>query len=449
MTNFSDIPKTDHQQSALTPGDHRVGAFTQAYMDYIVASPTSFHAASEAARLLTESGFQRLDARDSWSPAPGAFFLQNGGALIAWVTPETFDGFSIVGAHTDSPALKLKPTPQSRTNDGWGQLSVEVYGGPLYNSWLDRELQVAGIVMDRAGSTHLVQTGPIARIPQLAPHLDRQVNSDGLKLNAQKHLQPIWNVDDEDADILEAVAQRAGMQSKSDLAASELFLVPTEPPARFGVEQEFLAAGRQDNLSSSFAGLSALIGTFASHGNGGPSTRVSVLALFDHEEVGSASATGAHGPMLPTTLRRISLAAGKTDDEHARLLARTSLISADAGHSVHPNYPDKHDPDTRPVLGRGPILKVDADQRYSTSLEGTALWNSACESAGVTSQAFVSESSMRSGSTIGPALSTLLGVTTVDVGVGLLSMHSARELSHVLDNYALRNVLAAYWADSV
>lgn len=426
-----------------------IESFASDYIDYLTKSPSPYHAVTTAGRELELAGFTRVIRTDPWPKRPGKFFFIEQGALFAWINPEASvvesgtPSFAIVGTHSDSPSLKLKPTPQRTSPDGWGQLMVEIYGGPLFNSWLDRELLLAGQIVDSTGLTHLICTEPIARVSQLAPHLDRSVNAEGVKLDAQQHMQPVWTVDDADTQVLDLVAKTVGLVGKDDIAAFDLFLYPSQPGERFGADRQFIAAARQDNLSSTFAALRAfseLRSEQLAH-----AARVPVFVVFDHEEVGSATATGARGPLLRSSLRRVCAALGLDEEEFEQMLARSSVISADASHSVHPAYPGKHDPDTRPMMGRGPILKVDADQSYATSAPGSALWESVCKRAGFTSQHFVSESSMRSGSTIGPAISISLGVTTVDVGIPLLSMHSAREMSHVNDTPLLSKALSVYW----
>lgn len=419
------------------------GALAEDYLDFLLSSPTSYHAANQGAALLVEAGFIEVERAGQWPSDPGAYFLLQDGALIAWVQFRKAKGFAIAAAHTDSPALKLKPVPNKTTADGWGQLMVEIYGGPLNNSWLDRELILAGAVQDWEGNRRLVRTGPIAFIPQLAPHLDRQVNTNGLVLDPQTHMQPVWTVG-QSRDVLELVAEEAGFDSPQEIAASELFLVPAQEPSIFGVDNQFVMSSRQDNLSSTFVGLDAL-SRVVSNKQDSPSSRIPVLALFDHEEIGSGTPTGARGPLLEEVLERISWASGLGGEEHAQMLAATTLLSTDAAHSVNPAYPDKHGPDTRPVMGSGPALKMDADQSYATSLTGVATWRGACRSANVPNQVFVSHSSMRAGSTVGPLLATRLGVETVDVGIPILSMHSTRETSHVMDLFYLREAMEAYW----
>ncbi|WP_099332356.1 M18 family aminopeptidase [Actinomyces minihominis] len=432
------------EKSALTPASPEVIDYAADYADFILSSPTSYHAADQGAQLLTESGFTEVDRKGEWPTAAGRYFLVEDGALVAWVQDPRSHGFAITATHSDSPALKLKPIPQRTTADGWGQLMVEVYGGPLNNAWLDRELQVAGAVVDWDGNRRLIHTGPIAFIPQLAPHLDRGVNAEGVKLDPQRHMQPVWTIGEE-RDVMAVIADLAGFDSAADIAASELFLVPTQAPEVFGVDNQFFAAGRQDNLSSSFAGFHALTKLVAELNEDEALPRIPVLAMFDHEEIGSGTPTGARGPLLEEVLERISLALGLDGDARAQALATSTLLSADAAHSVNPGYEDKHGPETRPVMGKGPALKMDADQSYATSLGGVATWRKACRDAGVPTQVFVSHSSMRAGSTVGPLLATRLGIETVDVGIPILSMHSTREISHVVDPVYLSSAIRAFW----
>ena len=419
------------------------------YSAFITASPSSYHAAAEIARRLDAAGFSRVHEEEVWRrDAGGAYFVRDG-AVIAWWVPvhaSPTSSFRIIGCHTDSPALKVKPLGSSTTPDGWGHIDVEVYGGPLINSWLDREIGFAGRVIDREGHSHLVSTGAIARVPQLAIHLDREVYSTGLKLDHQIHIHPVWHADGAEAEsFFTVVAREAGLDSAEDIAGHDLVSFACEAPGRFGANGEFFAAGRQDNLSSVHAGLTA----FERLATGGDTATcddqaVAVFAAFDHEEVGSSTRSGACGPILETTLRRLAATLGADEDGYHRMLAGSSCISADAGHWVHPNYADRHDPATHPMPGRGPMLKVNADQRYATDAVGTALWTRACERAGVEHQVFVSNNAMPCGSTIGPLTATRLGITTVDVGIGMLSMHSAREMTHVADHLALSRVLEEY-----
>ena len=406
---------------------------------FVTESPTSFHAAAEGARRLVADGFITVDERAGFVAEPGSYVLVRDGALLAWRIPAGVGPgtpYRIVGAHTDSPGFVLKPRPDVGTS-GWQQLGMEIYGGPLLNSWLDRELGLAGRVVLSSGEQRLVRTGAIMRIPQLAIHLDRSVNENGVKLDRQAHTAPVWSVGRPDLMIMDQVALLAGCEV-DEIDAVDLSAYATTPPEIFGPNDEFLAAGRLDNLSSVHAGLVAMINN--PHGDA-----ITVLAAFDHEEIGSESRSGAAGPVLADVLARISAALGGSLDDHRRALAGSVCLSADTGHAVHPNYVQRHDPANRPLLNGGPLLKINANQRYATDAVGAALWRRACRAVGVPTQEFVSNNAVPCGSTIGPLTATRLGIRTVDVGIPLLSMHSARELAGVADPLALSRAMGAFY----
>ena len=412
---------------------------------FIAASPSSFHAAHEAAARLEAAGFERLDETKAWPTGAGRRFVVRDGAVIAWNQPASAAGhtpFRIVGTHTDSPGFKLKPKPTTAAH-GWLQAGVEVYGGPLLNSWLDRELELAGRLITTSGEQHLVRTGPFLRFPQLAVHLDRGVN-DGLRLDPQQHMNPVFGLTGpgggpESADVVGHLAGLAGIRS-SDVAGYDIVVADTAPGAVFGLDGAFFAAGRMDNLVSVHAGLAAVVAAPAD------ADHIAVFAAFDHEEVGSATRSGAAGPFLEDVLVRIGAGVSATESERLRAFAASWCFSADAGHSVHPNYAERHDPANRPVMGRGPLLKINAQQRYATDAVGAAEWNRVCEAAGVDYQEFVSNNTVPCGSTIGPITATRLGIRTVDIGVPLLSMHSARELCSIADAEALTAALTTFLA---
>jgi aspartyl aminopeptidase len=405
---------------------------------YLTASPSSFHAAAEGARRLAAAGFAEQDESADWDASPGGHYLVRDGALLAWRLPPDADPrtpYRIVGAHTDSPGFAVKPNPDLGGH-GYQQLGVEVYGAPLLNSWLDRELGLAGRVVLADGRVELVRTEAIMRIPQLAIHLDRGVNDDGLKLDKQSHTAPVWGVGRPDRRLVDHLADLVDCVA-DEIDGLDLMAYDTTAPAVFGPDQEFLAAGRLDNLSGVHSGLTALI---SSRGE----ERIEVLAAFDHEELGSASRTGASGPILADVLERMAAARGLSTDQHHRVLARSWCLSVDSGHALHPNYPQRHDPANRPVLNGGPLLKINANQRYATDAQGAAHWRRACRAAGVPTQEFVSNNSVPCGSTIGPLTATRLGVPTVDVGLPLLSMHSARELAGTQDPLDLTKAIEAF-----
>ena len=420
---------------------------------FVRASPSSFHAVAEAARRLTSAEFVELAENEEWPLVPGKYFAERDGAIVAWVMPESAVSttpFRIVGAHTDSPGFKLKPKPTTAQH-GWLQAGVEVYGGPLFNSWLDRELEFAGRLVFDDGTSALVRTGPFLRFAQLAVHLDRGVNSDGLTLNPQQHLNPVIGVGDAaDTDVIAHLATLAG-RAGSDVVGYDIVTADTAEPRVFGLDGALFASGRLDNLSSVHAGLVALIAvasaavlSAAVSSIAVPS--IAVFAAFDHEEVGSETRSGAAGPFLESVLARIGSVSTASTSDRARAFADSWCLSADAGHAVHPNYPERHDPANRPVVNRGPLLKINANQRYATDAFGAAEWARSCRQAGVDYQEFVSNNAVACGSTIGPITATRLGIRTVDVGIALLSMHSARELCGADDPAALCSALRAFLA---
>jgi aspartyl aminopeptidase len=407
---------------------------------FVEASPSSHHAAAEGARRLAAEGFAAQEESAEWSSESGGHYVIRDGALIAWRIPDSsrsFLPFRILGSHTDSTGFMLKPRPDI-SGYGWQQLGVEIYGAPLLNSWLDRELGLAGRLVLSDGTIQLVRTEAIMRIPQLAIHLDRSVNDDGLKLDKQLHTAPIWSVGHPGIHVLDHVAKAAGC-SAVDIDGYDLRVYDTAGPAVFGPHQEFFASPRLDNLSSMHASVVAII-------NSGESDAIQMMVAFDHEELGSASRSGASGPLLADVLARISAGLGATLDQRHRAVAESLCLSADTGHAIHPNYPNRHDPANQPLLNSGPLLKINANQRYATDGRGAALWRRICRKAGIPTQEFVSSNAMPCGSTIGPLTATRLGIATVDVGIPTLSMHSARELTGTDDPLALTRAMEAFLA---
>ena len=423
--------------------------------EFVMESPSSYHAAEAVARRLVAAGFTQLGEHQDWSAAPesagpGRYVLVRDGAVLAWIVPEGATPTTpvrILGAHTDSPGFKLKPR-STVLSHGWVQAGTEVYGGPLLNSWLDRELRLAGRLVTRDGATHLAATGPVARIPQLAIHLDRQVN-EGLKLGKQAHTTPVLSLagsaqEAAEADVLKVIADAAGVAA-DEVDGYDVVVADSQQPGVFGAEGEFFASGRLDNLSSVHAGVVALEQAAEEAASG---EVIPMLAAFDHEELGSASRSGAAGPFLEEVLGRIYAGLGATVTQRAQALAASWHLSSDAGHAVHPNYAERHDPANRPLPNGGPLLKINANQRYTTDAPGAAMWARVCRDAGVPTQEFVSNNDIPCGSTIGPITATRLGIRTVDVGIPLLSMHSAREMCGVEDvAYLTRAVRSFFTAE--
>ncbi|MET7377881.1 M18 family aminopeptidase [Streptomyces sp. NPDC005526] len=416
---------------------------TDDLMSFLAAGPSPYHAVANAAARLEKAGFRQVAETDAWDGTSGGKYVLRGGAIVAWYVPEgaaPHTPFRIVGAHTDSPNLRVKPQPDLGAH-GWRQVAVEIYGGPLLNSWLDRDLGLAGRLTLRDGSTRLVNVDrPLLRVPQLAIHLDRSVSSEGLKLDKQRHLQPVWGLGDEvgEGDLVSFLEEEAGVPA-GEAAGWDLMVHSVEPPAYLGRDRELVAGPRMDNLLSVHAATAALASVA-----GAELPCIPVLAAFDHEENGSQSDTGADGPLLGNVLERSVFARGGSYEDRARAFAGTVCLSSDTGHAVHPNYAERHDPTHHPRAGGGPILKVNVNNRYATDGSGRAVWAAACEKAGVPFQSFVSHNSMPCGTTIGPITAARHGIQTVDIGVAILSMHSARELCAADDPFLLANALAAF-----
>ncbi|WP_434592799.1 M18 family aminopeptidase [Streptomyces sp. A5-4] len=416
---------------------------TDDLMTFLAANPSPYHAVADAAERLEKAGFRHVAESEVWDATTGGKYVLRGGALIAWYVPEGADAhtpFRIIGAHTDSPHLHVKPQPDMGTQ-GWRQVAVEIYGGPLLNTWLDRDLGIAGRLILRDGSHRLVNIDrPLLRVPQLAVHMDRSVNTEGLKLDKQRHMQPIWGLGQvAEGDLIRFLEQEEGIAA-GDVIGWDLLAHALEAPSYLGRDREMVAGPRMDNLISVHAGVAALAASAGADGL----TSIPVLAAFDHEENGSQSDTGADGPLLGTVLERSVFARGGSYEDKARAFASTVCLSSDTGHAVHPNYPERHDPTHHPQVNGGPILKVNVNMRYATDGGGRAVFAAACEKAEVPWQNFVSNNSVPCGTTIGPITAARHGIQTVDIGVAILSMHSARELCGADDPYLLANAMTAF-----
>jgi aspartyl aminopeptidase len=421
--------------------------FNRGLLAFLKASPTPFHAVAAMAQRLLGEGFRRLDEGQAWQLAPGGryFVTRNDSALVAFslggANPAQ-SGLRMAGAHTDSPCLKLKPQPLL-AGDSYCRLGVEVYGGALFAPWFDRDLSLAGRVSclgaDNRLHTHLVDfRDPVAVIPSLAIHLDREVNKHH-EINPQKELPPLLLQDEkpEKIDFRRLLLARL-LQEKPDCGAREvldfeLSLYDTQPPALVGLNQDFIAGARLDNLLSCYTGLTALTAA------GGQ--QPALLVLNDHEEVGSASAAGAQGPFLRSVLKRIC----PCEEDFSRMVSRSLLISIDNAHGLHPNYRDKYDDNHGPRLNRGPVIKTNANQRYASNSQTAAVFRLLARRLRVPVQDFVVRSDMACGSTIGPLTAAEIGVRTLDVGVPTLAMHSIRELAGSRDGFYLFKVLQAFF----
>ena len=413
----------------------------QDLLEYIDSSPTPFHAVAETVTRLEACGYRPLDEAEPWNVGPGerVYVVRGGGSIAAFhmgnARPSDA-GFHLVGAHTDSPNLRVKPNPEIQQS-GYGQLGVEPYGGVLLHTWLDRDLSLAGRALLADGSARLVDFGrELLRVPSLAIHLNRKVNSEGLKLNAQKHMAPILAVDGlQDVDLRSLVAEELGDVKAEEILAWDLMAYDVQPATRSGVSREFIHAARIDNLASCHAGLSALLAAQ----NDVEVTRG--VVLYDHEEVGSRSAQGAASDFLRSCLQRLC---GATAEDYHRAIAKSFLISADMSHAVHPNYTDRHEPKHQPMLGGGPVVKINVNQSYATDGESWASFERWARKADVSTQRFVIRSDLGCGSTIGPITAAELGMRAVDVGNPMLSMHSCREVAAADDVPKMINVLKRF-----
>ena len=417
-------------------------------LDYIDRSPTPYHAVAETARRLAASGFQELSETQTWDLSPGdrRYVVRGHGSLLAFgvgALAPAAGGFRAIGAHTDSPNLRVKPLPDL-SQHGYRALAVEPYGAALLHTWLDRDLSLAGRVVLRDGDatrTALLDFGrPLLRVPSLAIHLCREVRTDGLKLDPQSHVVPVIGLE-ETPGLTELIAAELGGAAVEDVLAFDLMAYDVQPSTLAGARGEFIHAPRLDNLASCHAGLMALLGAAESAAD---FTRV--LVLYDHEEVGSRTSQGAAGTLLQQALERITdgCEAGPAQGL-PRALARSLLISADMAHAVHPNYADRHEPGHRPVIGRGPVIKFNASQSYASDARTVGLFRDLCRRAGVEPQHFASRNDIPCGSTIGPISAARVGVPTVDVGNPMLSMHSCREMAGAADVEPMISVLRRFF----
>lgn len=431
--------------------DKNTQQFTEGLLQYLNDSPTAFHAVENAAALLRENGFQELKETEKWSlEKEGRYFVvKNSSAVIAFTVGKgdlAEAGFHIIGAHTDSPGLKIKPGACTVTPDGYVKVNVEVYGGAILQTWFDRPLALAGRLVVKENGTlreKLVQIDkPVFMIPNLCIHFNRDMNEKG-SCNKQTEILPLFCMKEENADkgnYLYALIQEETGVEKTDIVDYELFLYEYQKGIFTGKKQEFISASRIDDLSMVYAGLAAL--TKAQTGAG-----CQVLAAFDNEEVGSTTAQGANSGLLLHVLNRICKNLGMTDEGYFQAVANSNSISADLAHAVHPNYSDKHDTESRPVLVGGPVIKYSASQRYATTALSAAYFVRACERAGVPYQKFVNRNDIVGGSTIGPALSGLTTIPTVDMGAPILAMHSIREFGAVADMEYTRRAFLAYYEE--
>ncbi|MGW5074806.1 M18 family aminopeptidase [Rhodococcus sp. NPDC004095] len=409
---------------------------------FVDASPSPFHVCATVAGDLIAAGFVELRETDGWPTAPGRYFLVRGGSLVAWSTEGAGHEavpFRIVGSHTDSPNLRVKQHPDVESA-GWQMVGLEPYGGAWLNSWLDRDLGISGRLSVREGNSlreHLIRVDrPILRVPQLAIHLsdDRK----GVTLDPQRHVNGIWGVGTSPRSFLGFLAAEAGVDADAVLGW-ELMTHDLAPSTVVGLHDELVSAPRLDNQGTCYAGSRALLAATEN-----PGEAIPVLALFDHEEVGSMSDRGAFSDLLNSVLERIVLGRGGGREDFLRAMAGSVCASGDMAHATHPNYPDRHEPAHRIEVNGGPVLKVNQNLRYATDAAGAGAFALACDQAGVPLQRYVHRADLPCGSTIGPITASRTGLSTVDVGAPQLAMHSARELMGAADVTSYAEALAAF-----
>ncbi len=409
----------------------------QDLLDFIDASPSPWHAVATCETRLRAAGYEALNETGRWSLTTGGryYVTRGGSSIIAFIVgdaPLTERGLTMIGAHTDSPGLRIKPKPAEKTG-GMIRLGVEVYGGPILATFADRDLSLAGRVNVRSASgidSRLLRfDAPLLRLPNLAIHMNREVNEAGLKFNKQTELPLLLGIaGDEAADrrFRKPIADALDV-APDDLLTWELAAYDTQKGALWGVDREFIADSQLDNLASCHAALSALLATEAP-------AQTCLVAFFDHEEVGSESAAGAGGSFVGDVLARLANAFGLDDEDRRRMLAASFFISADMAHGWHPNFPAAYEPCHHALVNAGPVIKSNSNQRYSTSAETAALFMAICEQAGVPCQQYAHRTDLGCGSTIGPIVAARLGIPSVDVGAPMWAMHSLRESAGVLDH---------------
>ncbi|WP_122639371.1 M18 family aminopeptidase [Romboutsia sp. Marseille-P6047] len=415
--------------------------FAKDLIDYIYKSPNSFYAVDTSKKLLDENGFNEIKLNEKWDLEVGGkyYITKNSSALIAFkINTKDIEkeGFKIIGSHSDSPSFRIKPNFEMKAENTYLKLNTECYGGPILSTWLDRPLSIAGRVVIKGENIlkpieRLININkPICIIPNVAIHLNRSVN-EGYKYNKQKDMLPliglINNTLENNNLLIKEIANALNIE-KSEILDFDLFLYEYEKGCLMGINEEFISTGRLDNLSMAHASLHALINANGKKG-------INLISIFDNEEIGSSTKQGADSNMLLNTLERICISLGKDREEFFTSMYSSFMISADLAHGAHPNMAEKHDPTNRPVLGRGPVIKINANQSYTSDAYSSSIYKCICKEANVDYQEFVNRSDERGGSTIGPISSTHIDIPSVDIGSPILAMHSIRELGSVKDHY--------------
>ena len=413
-------------------------------MSFMDSSVVNFYAVKTIRERLEANGFKCLDATEKWNLTPGGkyYVVKNNSAIFGFVVGNggATAGYKIISAHSDSPCFRIKPNPEMVSDGGIMKLNTEVYGGPILYTWFDRPLSIAGRVMLRTDDplnpeTRLVKFDrPLLTIPHLAIHFNRAVN-EGNPLSRQKDMLPVIgcinSIAEKDGYVLRLVAGELGV-APSDIIDVDLSIYDTTKACLVGVNNEFITSGRLDDLSMAHAAMTALL-------ESAEGAQTQVMAIFDNEETGSGTKQGAASPVLDHILRRINACLGGNEEDYLRAVARSFMVSADNAHAVHPNYVEKQDPTNHPVLGGGPVIKINANCKYMTDADSAAVFKTICERAGVPCQYFVNHSDVAGGSTLGNILTSQIDLRGVDMGAAMWGMHSARETASTIDHiYTIR-----------
>ncbi len=421
--------------------------YAQNLIDFLYENPTPFHVVEGGRKVLKEAGFKELHLCEKWDIKPGGkyFTARNESALIAFIAGTknpSEAGFRLIGAHTDAPAIRIKSNPEIKVKDKYLSLNVELYGGLIYSTWLDRPLAIAGRVATKSDNPlypnmQLIDIKkPVATIPNLAVHINREINS-GYEYNPQKDLLPLIGVTDDDNIIsdwfMEMLAAECEV-NKEDILGCDLYLYDYQKGTLNGMNEEFIHVGRIDDVAMSYVALSAIKIS-------DPQAGTVVAACYDNEEVGSKTKQGAASALTQIIIDRVARALGSDEDEILQARYKSFLISCDMAHAMHPNFPDKHDPTNKPVINGGPVIKYHHGQKYTTDADSAAVFKAVCNLAGVEYQEFHNRNDAKSGGTIGPIVASLLDVRALDIGNPMLAMHSIRELAGVEDTF---NLLAAF-----
>ena len=424
--------------------------FAENLIDYIYDSPTAFNAVETSKNLLMKHGFDELKMNEKWTLKVGGkyFVTKNSSSLTAFVvnSDNIQDGFRIIGSHSDSPTFRIKPNAEMSVENTYLKLNTEAYGGAILSTWFDRPLSIAGRVVLKSENIlcpreEIININkPICIIPNLAIHMNRSIN-DGYKFNKQKDTLPLVGLINEtlekDEFLLNEICKILNV-NKEDILDFDLYLYEYEKGSIIGPNEEFISSSRLDNLSMAHASLHGLIDAKGQKG-------INITAIFDNEEVGSSTKQGADSNMLLNLLERICISLGKNREEFLTAIYSSFMISADLAHALHPNVVEKHDPTNRPVIGGGPVIKISANQAYTSDAFSAGVYKNICEKCRVNYQQFVNRSDERGGSTIGPISSTHLEINSVDIGSPILSMHSIRELGSVEDHYNIYKTFIEFY----